>query len=414
MSRFVIFWIFILIFISITEVYFYQGIKTAFQNPVYRKIGWAFQFISLLVVIATIIMIFTSFKGGLSNASLFNNIMMGLMFTFIITKLVFVFFPLTEDIFRGVKWIAQKVFSSSETVSLDSRRSFISKIGLATAAIPLAGLSYGALKGKYSYKTHRLALKFKNLPKAFDGLKIVQISDMHSGSFDNVEVVGKAIKSIQDLNPDLILFTGDLVNNVAEEVDPFIPFMKELSATYGKYSVLGNHDYGGYYRFKEANGKEKNFQRLQDKHREMGFNLLMNQHEYIHKGEDKIAILGVENWGLPPFPQKGDLNKVVNGIQPNDFSILLSHDPTHWDQKVIPHSQHIPLTLSGHTHGFQMGIEIPGVIKWSPSKWRYKKWAGLYTENEQHLYINRGFGFLGYPGRIGIWPEITLIELQCS
>lgn len=251
----------------------------------------------------------------------------------------------------------------------------------------------------------------RDLPSAFDGLKVVHISDIHAGSFDDLKEVQKGVEMIQDLNPDLILFTGDLVNQDADEILPYMDLFQSLHAPLGKFSCLGNHDYGTYKKWNSEADLKNNLLKLFRYQQEMGFTLLNNKTAVIQQNNQEICIVGVENWGKPPFPQKGDLNKAIQNINPNAFKILMSHDPTHWEAKVLPHAVEFQLTLSGHTHGMQFGVEIPG-IKWSPSKYIYKQWAGLYQSKNQYLYVNRGFGFLGFPGRVGIWPEITEITLR--
>jgi hypothetical protein len=269
---------------------------------------------------------------------------------------------------------------------------------------------YGITKGKYDFKVKRVRLAFENLPEAFEGFRIVQISDIHSGSFDDREAVLRGIEMTNNEEADLVLFTGDLVNNDSREIIPYLEDFKKLSAPYGVYSVLGNHDYGDYKQWESVEAKQENMELLFDLQDKMGFKLLNNAHAIIKKGGDSIGIYGVENWGNPPFPQRGDLDKALSGSEDCGFKILLSHDPTHWDKKVIYHPIHIDLTLSGHTHGMQFGVEIPG-FKWSPIKYIYPQWAGLYKKNRRYLYVNRGFGYLGFPGRVGIWPEITTFEL---
>ncbi|HEX5625756.1 MAG TPA: metallophosphoesterase, partial [Saprospiraceae bacterium] len=280
----------------------------------------------------------------------------------------------------------------------------------ALAALPLISLTYGMIKGRYQYKIHKQQLFFKDLPEAFDGFTITQISDVHSGSFDDREGVLKGLEMIQSLNSDLIVFTGDLVNTYASEFDPWVADFASLKAPFGKYSILGNHDYGDYAKWANLEDKQKNFESLIDHHRNMGFRLMMDEAEHIEKDGATISLMGVENWGLG-FGKRGKLHKALETVRPDAFKILLSHDPTHWENEVKSHDRHIHLTMSGHTHGMQMGIEIPG-FKWSPIQYRYPKWAGVYQENDRYLYINRGFGVLGFRGRVGIWPEITQIELK--
>ena len=270
----------------------------------------------------------------------------------------------------------------------------------------------GIIRGKYAYRVIEQTLYFDDLPQNFDGFKIVQISDIHAGSFNNVKAVQKGINLVLAQSADLFVFTGDLVNNKAEEIKPWIPLFNQIKAPYGQFSILGNHDYGDYIAWKSPSEKQQNLENLKKYHQEIGFKLLLDEHVYLEKGEDKIVLAGVENWGIG-FGERGDLNAALNGTKPQDFKVLLSHDPSHFDAQVKKHPSKINLTLSGHTHGMQFGIELFG-IKWSPVKLRYKHWAGLKEEDNRYLYINRGFGFIGFSGRVGIWPEVTLITLRKS
>jgi predicted MPP superfamily phosphohydrolase len=284
---------------------------------------------------------------------------------------------------------------------------------MGVAAIPFAGLLYGMVRGKYAFQIHRAEISSKRLPSAFDGFTIAHLSDIHIGSFAAPNEVKGAIDKVLSEKPDLILFTGDLVNNKSDELDGWQEILGKLKAPYGVYSVLGNHDYGDYAQWDSASAKAYNLQSLKDRQKNMGWNLLLNQSAQITKDGSTINLAGVENWGAGRFAKYGDLEKALNQAVPDLFTILMSHDPSHWDAQVRPHKQTVDLTLSGHTHGMQMGIEIPGWLRWSPSQYIYKQWAGLYRDDEdQHLYVNRGFGHLGYPGRVGIWPEITMIKLQ--
>jgi predicted MPP superfamily phosphohydrolase len=267
-------------------------------------------------------------------------------------------------------------------------------------------------KGKYNFKVLKYTMEYDDLPDAFDGYQITQISDVHSGSFDNRKKIEYAIDLVNQQRSDVLLFTGDLVNNKTEEMHPWKELFSKLEAKDGKFSVLGNHDYGDYVEWDTPEEKSKNLQDLKDLQKEIGFDLLLNDSRYLQKGNERIALIGVENWGKGGFKKAGDLQKAKSAIQNDDFKILMSHDPSHWEEEVIPDDYHYHLTLSGHTHGMQFGIEIPGWIKWSPVKWRYKQWAGIYEEMGQYINVNRGFGFLGYPGRVGIWPEITVITLK--
>ncbi|WP_439183799.1 metallophosphoesterase [Carboxylicivirga taeanensis] len=291
-----------------------------------------------------------------------------------------------------------------------SRKKFLSQVGIVMASAPFISLLFGVMKGRFAFSKRYTKLSFPNLPSAFDGLKIVQISDLHLGSLNaNYEQMEEAVRLINDEQPDLIFFTGDLVNNFYEETIGWEKVFTKLNARIGKFSVLGNHDYGDYSHWPSAAAKEDNLNKIKGAHMRLGFNLLNNESQILETNGDKIAITGVENWGHPPFPQYGDLKKAARGTEEIPFKLLLSHDPDHWDAEV---KQNYPydLTLAGHTHGMQFGIEFKN-FQWSPAKYKFRRWAGLYNEGEKYLYVNRGLGYLGMPARIGMPPEITIIEL---
>ncbi|TCD00980.1 metallophosphoesterase [Pedobacter psychroterrae] len=269
---------------------------------------------------------------------------------------------------------------------------------------------YGMIRGKYAYRVIKHTLYFDDLPEAFEGFTITQISDVHSGSFSNPKAVQKGIDMVKQQNSDLFVFTGDLVNNKAEEIKPWISYFNQIKAPYGQFSILGNHDYGDYVKWPNDSAKRANLDLLKTYHKELGFKLLLDEHIALHKDGQKIILAGVENWGIG-FGERGDLKKALNGVNPADFKVLLSHDPSHWEAEVVKSPSKVHLTLSGHTHGMQFGLEAFG-IKWSPVKYRYAHWAGVAGQDGVFLNINRGFGFLGFSGRIGIWPEITVIELK--
>lgn len=294
---------------------------------------------------------------------------------------------------------------------LIGRFTFISQTALLIGGALTAGLVYG-MRNRYRYNLTKVKLTLKDLPDEFKGLRIIQISDVHSGSFDDPTAVSDGVEAILNEKPDLILFTGDLVNDRAIEIEPYLNVFSKLKAPMGVYSVLGNHDYGDYFRWPSDEEKKKNLEQLKQHHAEMGWRLLVNEHVLLERNEKQIALIGIENWGARGFTKYGDMKKAVAGLENSNVpvKILLSHDPSHWDAEVRKDYRDIALTLSGHTHGMQFGIEIPG-FKWSPVQYVYKKWAGLYKEENQYLYVNRGFGFIGYQGRLGILPEITLIEL---
>jgi len=302
-------------------------------------------------------------------------------------------------------------FRTKKEKVIPSRRRFVSLIGMGVAAIPFAGMIYGMLWGRYNYRVVKHTLYFDDLPEAFDGYRVVHISDIHSGSFDNAEKVQYGIDMINAQHADVIFFTGDLVNNKAEEMRPWIAHFKQLHAKDGVYSVLGNHDYGDYVQWDSPDEKAKNLETLKQIHQQLGFCLLNNESVFLSRGQQRIAVVGVENWGQG-FVKKGNLKQALSQVDKKDFKILLSHDPTHWQYEVLKDPNFIHLTLSGHTHGMQFGIEIPGVIKWSPAGWRYKYWGGVYKEKDRYINVNRGFGYLAFPGRVGMPPEITVIELK--
>lgn len=295
--------------------------------------------------------------------------------------------------------------------SIPTRRRFLSLMAAGIASIPLGTMWHGLTRGKYNFVVKRISLDFDNLPAAFDGFKIVQFSDLHAGGLDDISEVKRGLDLINEQNPDLVLFTGDLVNSVLEEIDPYIDIMKEVKGKFGQYAVLGNHDYHG----APPDNHPKSsayWEAFNGRFESMDFKLLNNEQVAIRKDGQHIRLLGVENWGTGDwFPQKGDLDKALVGCEDKDFCVLMSHDPTHWDLKVLPHQRSIDLTLSGHTHGGQFGLDLPG-FKWSSVKYRYKRWMGLYQEAKQYLYVNRGFGYSIFPGRIGMWPEITVLELK--
>jgi hypothetical protein len=370
-----------------------------------------YQVISLLAILY-IVYQFTQFdrKVGQNSKTL---ITFGLLLLLFIPKLILTAIMLLEDVFRVFSGTITHFLGDNDSGSfLPDRRRFVSQLALVMAAIPFSSLLYGMTKGKYNFRVIKQTLFFPDLPEDFDGFTITQISDIHSGSFDNEEKINYAIDLINEQNADMILFTGDIVNTHATEMHPWIDSFNRIKPhAFGKYSVLGNHDYGEYIQWPSEAAKVQNFQDIKDLHRQIGFNLLLNQHAKIKKGNSEIALVGVENWGKN-FKQAGDLNKASEGLTQEDFKILMSHDPSHWEYEVKHDEKHYHLTLSGHTHGLQFGIEIPGIIQWSPVQYVYKQWAGLYENLGRYVYVNRGFGFHAYPGRVGIWPEITVFELK--
>lgn len=398
-------WIIFISVLLIIDLYAFQGIKTLVKS---KLVLWSYWLFSIFVAVNLIYQ--------LNSYDRSSGMSQGLMFSFAfmilstVPKLIAIVVLLGEDLVRITQTITH--YFQSSKVAMPDRRAFISKVALSLGAIPFGAIIYGVIKGRYNYKVVQHTLFFDDLPKAFDGFKLTQISDVHSGSFDNAEKIKYGIDLINEQESDVILFTGDIVNNVASEMDPWIPYFKELKAKEGKYSVLGNHDYGEYVSFKTADEKEKNFQAIKDIHPKIGFNLLLNDNVKLKRGDENIALVGVENWGSR-FKKAGDLQKASRGVAKEDFKILMSHDPSHWDAEVKNHKDNYHLTLSGHTHGMQFGIEIPG-IRWSPVQYVYKYWAGIYKEFGSYINVNRGFGFLAFPGRVGIWPEITVITLKSN
>jgi len=398
-------WILFILVILFIDFYAFQSVKTITKNRIVYGFYW---------LLSLAVLLYTSYRISTFNRSegINHQVMLafGILILFIIPKIISIFILFAEDIFRVIKLVFNYIFKSTSETYFPERRAFVSKVALGLAAIPFFSVLYGMAKGKYNYQVLKHTIFFDDLPTAFDGFKITHISDIHSGSFDDEEKIAHGIDLINEQESDLILFTGDIVNNKANEMDPWIPLFKSLKAPLGKFSVLGNHDYGEYVKFKSTEEKEQNFQAIKELHPQIGFNLLLNESVYIEKENEKIALIGVENWGTR-FKKAGDLNLASSKIKKEDFKILLSHDPSHWENEVKNHSNNYQLTLSGHTHGMQFGIEIPG-FKWSPVQYVYKQWAGVYKEFGRFINVNRGFGFLAFPGRVGIWPEITVIMLK--
>lgn len=393
-------------FFIVLDIYAYQ----AFRFMVKSRWGVVLYFFITAFVFAGLFYQFTS-----SDRRNLGPLAQFFIVTFVIMLVCKIFIILTmfgEDIFRVSKATLSKLFGSGKEFSVDSRRTFVSKLALGLAAIPFASILYGVIKGRYNFKVLKYTLHFDDLPDAFDGYRLTQISDIHSGSLDNKDKIEYAVNLINEQASDTILFTGDMVNNEASELEPWMDVFGKLKATDGKYAVLGNHDYGDYVRWPSQEAKEANLNRLIAMQSKMGFDLLRNEHRFLEKNGQRLALIGVENWGAGGFKKAGDLNKAIDGLDGSDFKILMSHDPSHWEYEVKDHSSHFHLTLSGHTHGAQFGIEIPGLIKLSPVQFRYKYWAGIYEQLGQYINVNRGFGYLAFPGRVGIWPEITVIELK--
>ncbi len=396
--------IFILIYLAV-DLYAFQAVRSLIKN---QWIYGLYAVVSLLVL--------GLFVYALSSGEARTNPKMMYIFGFFlaifIPKLFVIIFMFGEDVVRLFVGLFAKIGGNETGFYLPSRRKFVSSIALGLAAIPFSTLLFGMIKGKYNYKVLQYALEFDDLPESFDGFTITQISDIHSGSFDNEEKIAHGIELINKQESDVILFTGDLVNNVASEMDRWKDLFGSLTAKEGVFSVLGNHDYGDYVAWKTQEEKLANLETLKSLQRNMGWDLLLNEHRTLERNGESIKLIGVENWGAGGFKKAGDLNMACEGVSTSDFKVLMSHDPSHWQEQVKQDDRNIHLTLSGHTHGMQFGIEIPGWFKWSPIKYRYENWAGIYEEFGRYINVNRGFGFLGYPGRVGIWPEVTVITLK--
>ncbi|MBC7566332.1 MAG: metallophosphoesterase [Pedobacter sp.] len=367
-----------------------SGLKVAFTNPSTPLFFWTF------IAVSTALLAYSISKIQTLGMGVLFKIATHLFLVLFAAEVLFMVLLLAGDAYyliarvpRSLTWI---------------------KFDLIVAGFLILVFIYGIVRGKYAYRVLRHTLYFDDLPQSFDGFTITQISDVHSGSFNNVNAVQRGIDMVKAQKSDLFVFTGDLVNNKADEIKPWIERFSQIKAPFGQFSILGNHDYGDYVKWESEYSKKENLQRLKSYHKELGYRLLLDEHVELHKGNDKITLAGVENWGIG-FGQRGDLMKALSGTLPNDFKILLSHDPSHWEAEVIKYSSKVHLTLSGHTHGMQFGIEALGV-KWSPVKYRYKHWAGIKYLNGMYLNVNRGFGFIGFSGRVGIWPEITVIELK--
>lgn len=401
--------VFTLIFILFLDLYSFQALRTVAQGWSSGQRQWFFGLFWGIWALTTSFLALSA--SGVELPKLIITFGRATVFITYLAKLAIVPFLAIDDLWRIGSWLSSKVGGTA--APLPSRQRFLSAMGLGLGSIPLFSLTYGMIANPYRYRLYREKVTLKNLPPALRGLKIVQISDIHSGSFTFKDPVKNAIDLINAQEPDLVFFTGDLVNNRADEMDPFMDVFNGIRAKYGVYSVLGNHDYGDYEPWPSAEAKVANLEKLKNIHRQLGWDLLLNEHRLVEINGAPVAILGVENYSAHlRFPRHGKLDQAHAGTEKAAVRLLLSHDPSHWDFQIIPQFRDIDLTFSGHTHGCQFGIEIPGWIKWSPIQYLYKQWGGLYQQGEQYLYVNRGLGFLGYPGRVGILPEITLLELE--
>jgi predicted MPP superfamily phosphohydrolase len=397
------------------DLYVFQAVKTVTNNISEKTryiIHTCFWVITVLTLISLIAYPYLQF---LQTSKVFKNYVFAILIGLFFAKFLATVFFLVDDVRRGGVWLIGKIFSNAGAKYLNTengipRSAFLSWLGLGLGTTLFGTLLYG-FSNKYNYQIKKVKLAFNSLPNSFKGFKIVHISDIHSGSFNDKQAVQHGVDMILQQEPDVILFTGDLVNDRHNEVIDYVDIFKQLKAKHGVFSTLGNHDYGDYVKWESPEAKTKNLDKLKDLQAQMGWKLLMNEHVALEKNNEKIAIIGIENWGAKGrFPKYGKLKEAHENTKDFSFKILMSHDPSHWDAEVKPLYGDIDLMLSGHTHGMQFGFETP-FFKFSPVQWMYKQWAGLYEDGSQKLYVNRGFGFIGYPGRVGILPEITVIEL---
>jgi uncharacterized protein len=407
--------IFLLILVAI-DFYVFQGVRVLIQNKTestQRIVNIVYWSVAALCFLIILLGNFIDWHHWPKQLRVYSFAMIAIIY---FSKIFVVLFLLIDDIQRLLRWtgnfVANLFSSQPKPTEGISRLEFLTKVGFVIGSIPFVSMIWGMIDGAYRYRVRKVNMNFENLPSAFNGLKIVQISDLHTGSFMGTNHLTKAVDLILEQKPDVIFFTGDLVNDLHTEALEFEHTLNRLKAPLGVYSVLGNHDYGDYYRWPSIEDKISNLDKLKTFYGDIGWKLLLNQHTFIEKDGHQIGLIGVENWSArKSFSRYGNLSTAVQGMNPSSFNILLSHDPSHWQAEVTKTHRYIDLTLSGHTHGFQFGVEIPG-FKWSPVQYVYKQWADLYNHEKQYLYVNRGLGFIGYPGRVGILPEITLFELN--
>lgn len=398
------------------DLYAYQAFRTLFLNSsdlTRKAVFGVYWGITLLSILAVII-----FNYGIPAILplKFRTIIITALFITYFSKVFGIVFLLLDDLRRGLVWLYEWVFAKTKIAAAPAtsgipRSEFVSKVSIAAIALPLSTMTFGIVSGAHDYRVRRRSVYLPHLPQAFDGMRIAQLSDIHSGSFFNKKAVMGGVDMLLAEKPDLVFFTGDLVNNESSEFRDYFDVFKKVKAPLGVFSTLGNHDYGDYSSWPSAKAKKENLDELVTAHRDMGWQLLRNENRTLKVDGESLGIIGVENWGAGGFAKYGDLEKAYERAEEHPVKLLLSHDPSHWDAIVRPKFRDIDLTFAGHTHGFQFGIEIGG-FKWSPSQYIYKQWADLYQEGSQYLYVNRGFGYIGYPGRIGILPEITIIELK--
>lgn len=399
----------ILLFIFLTVAYNTWALLQQTQSPNGKILVISSILIAVGILVFTVFRVQFVFKDGFGQSDLITNWALGLFVGITVASILVTAIFLLEDITRLIQWGVGKL--SSEQKEIASRRTFVKNIALGAAAIPVAGTLYGMLKGKYDFRVRRKTIVYPDLPDAFDGFKILQFSDLHSGSYDSMEAIERATALIQEQNADIITFTGDWINAKSSEIVPYKHLFQQLKAPSGKFAVLGNHDYGDHAAWIDPEGHQHIVEAMKNHVQDMEFTALDNDSVKIERNGEYIRLAGVENWGNPPFPRKGNLNLALNGSENDEFTVLLSHDPTHWENEVLSQPRKIHLTLSGHTHGSQVGIDSKW-MKWAPVKYVYKYWMDLYQEKDMYLYVNRGLGFIGYAGRVGIPPEITVITLK--
>lgn len=402
--------ILILLLLVWIELYAYQATKTLLKNIKASRAKWLKRIYLFQAVVMMALVVYLRFS---QTGTISFSFVISIIFMSYSAKLLGLVFVFIDDIrraialfFAGRKRRKEKKIAAGKKIS---RSEFLAKTAVAAATLPVVTMSFGIVSGAYDYRIRRKKLYLPNLPSGFNGIKMAQLSDIHSGSFFDKKAVEGGINLLMTEKPDVVFFTGDLVNNQTKEVNEYFDIFSKVKADLGVYSTLGNHDYGDYMQWSSAQAKQRNLQDMVLAHEKMGWNLMMNENKSLKVGNDQISLIGVENWGAGRFAKYGNL-KLAHKNSEGDVKILLSHDPSHWDAQVRPNFNDIDLMFAGHTHGMQLGVEI-GSFRWSPSKWMYSQWADLYTEGNHHLYVNRGFGFLGFPGRIGILPEITIFEL---
>lgn len=410
----------LIVILFLVDLYVFQAVRVAFKSATFiqpktaERIFWAISIFCFGILLTSAFIDWHSWPKAL------RTYLFAFVFIWFFSKLIVVLFLLVDDLIRLFRWVTE--FISSKWGSTTdvvagvatngiSRSDFLMKMGLIVAAIPFTSMLYGMMGSVYNYKIHRSKLRIPNLPDAFNGFKIVQISDIHTGSFTAKHPVARSVEMIAEEKPDIIFFTGDLVNDRSSEALPYMDIFDKLNAPHGVYSIFGNHDYGDYVAWPTPESKIENLEQLKAIHKKLGWNLMLDEHTRIEKDGQHLGLIGVQNWSTHlRFPKYGSMKKATAGFEPSAFNILLSHDPSHWDGEIREKYPYVDLMLAGHTHGFQFGIELP-FFKWSPVQYVYKQWAGLYQSGKQYLYVNQGLGFLGYPGRVGILPEITVIEL---